>query len=113
MPQEDCTKYIDVIAPFEKLNIARGVEDRHFRLEQAEAKWPHFLRAVEALQLKFSPTALIKPDKESLRQLLQSQFRTPCPEEARLIATCTHKSAFRGWKLLDHARVLDRAFVLE
>ena len=93
--------------------IASGTENNHFKLKQAEAKWPQFVRDVEDLQLGLSPTALIKPDKESLRQLLQSHSRTPCPEEARHFATCTHKSAFRGYKLLDHARVLDRASVLE
>ena len=104
--EEDSTGEVNVIALFEKLYIARGTKDEHFKLKQAEAKWPQFLRDVEALQLGLSPTALTKPDKESLRQLLQSQLRTPCPKKARLIATCTHKSAFRGWKLLDSARSL-------
>ena len=104
--EEDSTGEANVIALFEKLYIARGTRDEHFKLKQAEAKWPQFVRDVEALQLGLSPTALTKPDKESLRQLLQSQLRTPCPKKARLIATCTHKGAFRGWKLLDSARSL-------
>ncbi len=112
-PVEDSTEGIDVIALFEKMYIARGTKDEHFKLKEAEAKWPQFVRDLEPLQLGLSPTALIKPDKESLRQLLQSHLRTPCPKKARHFATCTHKSAFRGWKLLEHARVLDRAAVLE
>ena len=112
-PEEDTSEEIDLIALFHKLYIARGTKDDHFRLKEAEAKWPQFVCAVEALQLGLSPTALIKPDKESLRQLLQSYLRTPCPKKARHFATCTHKSAFRGWKLLDHARALNRASVLE
>ena len=112
-PGEDSTEDIDIIALFDKLYIAKGTKDDHFKLKEAEAKWPQFVRDLEPLQPGLSPTALIKPDKESLRQLLQSHLRTPCPKKARHFATCTHKSAFRGWKLLDHARVLDRASVLE
>ena len=112
-PEEDTSEEIDLIALFAKLYIARGTKDDHFKLKEAEAKWPQFVCAVEALQLGLSPPDLIKPDKESLRQLLQSHLRTPCPKKARHFATCTHKCAFRGWKLLDHARVLDQASVLE
>ena len=111
-PEEDNTEDIDVIVPFEKMYIARGTKDDHFKLKEAEAKWPQFICAVEALQLGMSPMDMIKPDKEELRQLLQSRLLTPCPKDSRLIAGCTQISAFRGWKLLDHARPLDQASLL-
>ena len=112
-PEEDSTEQFNVIVLFEKMCIARGTKDDHFKVKEADAMWSRFVRDVEALQLGFSPTALIRPDTEFLREVLQSHLRTPCPKKARHFATCTHKSAFRGWKLLDHARVLDRAAVLE
>ena len=112
-PEEDSTDHIDIIALFEKLYIARGTKDDHFKLKEAEAKWPQFVGAVEDLHLGLTPMDMIKPDKEELRQLLQSRLLTPCHKDSRVIAGVTQKSAFRGWKLLDHARVLDRASVLE
>ena len=105
-PEEDDTADIDIIALFEKFYIARGTKDEHFKLKQAEAKWPQFVRDVEAIAAGSFTTELIKPDKEELRQLLQSRLLAPCPKESRLIAGCTQKSAFPGWKLLDHARPL-------
>jgi len=105
-PEEDSTRNIDTIALFEKLYIARGTKDDHFKLKEAEAKWPHFVNAVEALHLELTPMDMIKPDKEDLRQLLQSRLLTPCHKDSRVIAGVTQKSAFRGWKLLDHARPL-------
>jgi len=104
--EEDGTEGIDIIALFEKLYIARGTKDDHFKLKEAEAKWPQFVGAVEDLHLGLTPMDMIKPDKEELRQLLQSRLLTPCPKDSRLIGGSTQKSAFRGWKLLDHARPL-------
>ena len=69
--EEDSSEEIDLIALYDKLYIARGTRDDHFKLKEAEAKWPQFVCAVEALQLGLSPTDLNKPDKESLRQRLK------------------------------------------
>ena len=105
-PLEDSTGGIDVIALFERMYIARGTKDDHFKLKEAEAKWPHFVCNVENSRLGLTSMDMIKPDKEELRQLLQSRLLTPCPKDSRLIGRSHHKSAFRGWKLLDHARPL-------
>ena len=104
-PLEDSSEGIDVIALFERMYIARGTKDDHFKLKEAEAKWPHFVCNVENSRLGLTSMDMIKPDKEELRQLLQSRLLTPCPKDSRLIGS-HHKSAFRGWKLLDHARPL-------
>ena len=103
---EDSTEGTDVIALFERMYIARGTKDDHFKLKEAEAKWPHFVCNVENSRLGLTSMDMIKPDKEELRQLLQSRLLTPCPKDSRLIGRSHHKSAFRGWKLLDHARPL-------
>ena len=105
-PLEDSTEGLDVIALFERMYIARGTKDDHFKLKEAEAKWPHFVCNVENSRLGLTSMDMIKPDKEELRQLLQSRLLTPCPKDSRLIGRSHHKSAFRGWKLLDHARPL-------
>jgi len=68
--EEDGTKGIDIIALFERMYIAKGTKDDHFKLKEAEAKWPHFVCEVEALQLGLTSMDMIKPDKEELRQLL-------------------------------------------
>jgi hypothetical protein len=105
-PLEDSTEGLDVTALFERMYIARGRKDDHFKLKEAEAKWPHFVCNVENSRLGLTSMDMIKPDKEELRQLLQSRLLTPCPKDSRLIGRSHHKSAFRGWKLLDHARPL-------
>ena len=45
--QEDSTEGTNVIALFERMYIARGTKDDHFKLKEAEAKWPHFVCDVE------------------------------------------------------------------
>ena len=37
---------------------------------------------------------MIKPDKEELRQLLQSRLLTPCPKDSRLIEEATIRAPF-------------------
>ena len=79
------------------MSVARGTtgtKDDHFKFnKEAEAKWPHLVDAVEALQLGLTPIDMIKPDKEELRQLLQSRLLTPCHKDSRVIAGVTQKSA--------------------
>ena len=48
-------------------------------LKEAEAEWPHFVNAVKALRLGRTPMNMMKPDKEELRELLQSRLLTPLP----------------------------------
>ncbi len=54
-PEHDSTDHSDIIPLFEKLCIARGTKDDDVELKQAEAKWPHFVIAVEALHLGLMP----------------------------------------------------------
>jgi hypothetical protein len=104
--QQSTEDYMDdgnVMALFAKMYIKRATKDDHFKLKDAEMKWSSFVTAVErqAIDVKFRD--LTKPSKEGFRQGLQTVLKTACPKDPRPIGGKNHKSAFRGWVLLEDA----------
>ena len=73
------------------------------KLKDAEMKWSDFVTAVERQGIDVKFRDLTKLSKEGFRQGLQTVLKTACPKDPRPIGGKNHKSAFRGWLLLENA----------
>ncbi len=100
---EDCMDDGNVMALFAKMYIKRATKDDHFKLKDAEMKWSDFVTAVERQGIDVKFRDLTKHSKEGFRQGLQTVLKTACPKDPRPIGGKNHKSAFRGWVLLEDA----------
>ncbi|CAK0778798.1 hypothetical protein CVIRNUC_004649 [Coccomyxa viridis] len=100
---EDCMDDSNVMALFAKMYIKRATKDDHFKLKDAEMKWSDFVTAVERQGIDVKFRDLTKLSKEGFRQGLQTVLKTACPKDPRPIGGKNHKSAFRGWLLLENA----------
>ena len=104
--QESTEDYMNdgnVIALFAKIFIKRATKEDPFKLKEAEAKWSDFVTAVEPQETEVKFRDLTKPSKEGFRQGLQTVLKTACPKDPRPVGGKNHKSAFRGWVLLEDA----------
>ena len=102
-PEHDSTDHSDIIPLFEKLCIVRGTKDDHLDLKQAEAKWPHFVEAVEALHLGLTPLV-----DDQTRKSCGSSFSPGCSHLAHFIPpTSSHAVRDKVFICMDIAHIGD------
>ena len=93
-------------ALFAKMLVEKGTSSDHFTLQDVAARWYDFMNA--ALEANCRIEGRLKPDKDELRQGLQTVLKMSYPSKPTKIDGVLQRNAFKGWRLLEVARSIEQ-----